>query len=108
MKNTGLGCLAAVALLSLGCGDRLHMTNNYGHARNAVMAAQTVNPGAGERPRSLPGFSAQEATIVAKNYRQSLAAPPKPGQTEDRGMVVLAPSSAGQPYVPPPSVPDRK
>jgi hypothetical protein len=108
MKDTGLRCLVAVALLSLGCGDRLHMTNNYGRARNTVMAAQTVNPGAGEHPRPLPGFSAQEATIVAKNYRQSLAAPPKPGQTEDRSMVVLAPSSAGQPFLPPPSVPDRK
>jgi hypothetical protein len=100
-----LACTAAL----LGCASRAHLSEHHGRAYQGVFAGQVAQPQAGARPRPMPGLDGQEASIVARNYYQSLAT--KSAPADDRGILILAPTpGAGQPYVPPPSVPpaDRK
>jgi hypothetical protein len=112
MKRTAsTGLLAGLLLTGLcagGCAERMHMTRNYGRSVGAAMSAQVANPTAGDKKRSESGFDAQEASIVAKGYRSSLA-PRNDGDRDDRGMVILAaPAPASGGSLPPPSVPERK
>jgi hypothetical protein len=95
-------------LLAGACADRTYMTPTHGRSVAAAVAAQTANPEAGRKGRALPGFGAQEASIVAKNYRQSLVT--KGQQSEDKGMLILAAPSANgnQPAALAPSVPERR
>jgi hypothetical protein len=95
---------SALAIAGSGCADRLHMTPGHGQSVAGAMAAQKVNPDAGRKSKPQSGFDSQEASIVAKNYRQSLTA--KGTQADDKGMLILAPSAAQQPLLP--SVPDHK
>ncbi len=100
----------AAALLALlaGCGARTHLTDSHGRSMRAVFASQAVDPEAGNRPHKLPGLDAQEAAIVVKNYRRSLATK-NSTQNEDQGMVIMAPAAQHQqPYLPPPSVPQER
>jgi hypothetical protein len=105
----GLALGATVAVSVSACADRTYLTASHGRSVTRAIAVQTANPEAAKNPRPLPAFDAQEASIVARGYRQSLA-PKSAGPTDDKGMVILAPSAAGaaQPYLPPPSVPEHK
>jgi type IV pilus biogenesis protein CpaD/CtpE len=111
MKTANIKVLVALALAlaAQGCASRAHMSPNHGRAVASAKAAQLANPEAGRKPHRLPGFDAQEASLVAKTYRESLQ-PDKGTCNNDRGMVMLAAPSGQpqQPYIPPPSVPERK
>ena len=101
--------LFTTALALGGCASRVHLTESHGRSNRAVLSAQVANPEAGAKARPLPGLDAQEASIVARNYRRSLAT--KGGQSNDDrgGMLILAPNQPAQPsFVPPPSVPERR
>jgi hypothetical protein len=103
-----LGLTLGVAMALTACAERTHLSPSHGRAVASAIAAQTANAQAARTPRPLPALDAQEASIVARGYRQSLA-PKSAPPSDDRGMVILGPSSAAQPaYVPPPSVPERK
>jgi type IV pilus biogenesis protein CpaD/CtpE len=99
---------ALLALLAAGCGSRQHMTENYGRSVGAAFSAQVANPQAGRTETKPANLDAQEARLVVKGYQRALS--PKGSQTEDQGILILAPPSAanGQPYLPPPSVPQGK
>jgi type IV pilus biogenesis protein CpaD/CtpE len=106
MKHAFL--LGAALTLGAGCASRAHVTESHGRSYKAALSAQVANPGAGENARPLPGLDAQEASIVARNYRRSLSSKGTPAnQDAGGGMLILAPSQAAQPYTPPPSVPER-
>ena len=100
---------AALAVLA-SCGDRTHLTAGYGRSVQGAFARQAANPQAGRESRPLAGLDAQEASIVAGNYRRSLTAKGASSSDQNRGMVILAPSTEGgaQPYMPPPSVPEKQ
>ena len=102
-----IGLVLGASLIGGACADRSHMRPSHGRAVSHAIAAQTANPEAGKTKRDLPPFDAQEASIVAGRYRDSLAGKGA-GPQDDKGMLILAPPSSNQPYVPPPSVPERK
>lgn len=100
-----------VALLlaagAAGCADRLHLTKGHGNSTRSAFSQQQANPQAGAKAKPLPGLDAQEASVVSSNYRRSLVA--KDSQPRDQGMLMLAPpTQPGQPYLPPPSVPEER
>lgn len=101
-----IGVVAGLAWGAVGCGSRQHLSANYGRSVTSALTAQVVDRDAGQKPRAQPGFDAQESSIVAKGYRTSLAR--QKAETEDRGMVILAPSKGGTPYLPPASVPESR
>jgi hypothetical protein len=107
-RSLVLGLALSASMAVSACAERDHLTPSHGRSVATAMSAQTANAQAARTPRPLPAFDAQEASIVARGYRQSLA-PKSAPPSDDRGMVILGPSSAAQPaYVPPPSVPERK
>jgi hypothetical protein len=109
IASSAAACLTLTLLLTGGCGGRAHLTDSYGRATRAAFTGQAANPNAGSTPHKLPGLDAQEASIVVGNYHRALTA--KGTQTDDdRGMLIVAPpdKTAGQPYMPPPSVPQER
>jgi type IV pilus biogenesis protein CpaD/CtpE len=105
-RPVSLIALLLAAVLGVGCASRTHLTANHGRSMRAAFAGQVANPQAGGRPHKLPGLDAQEAKIVTDNYRRAMST--KGAATEDQGMVILAPSRGNQqPYMPPPSVPQK-
>lgn len=97
------------ALALSGCASRAHMTDSHGRSNRAAFTAQMANPQAGQKARPLPGLDAQEAGIVARNYRRSLVTKGTPSsQDGGGGMLIVAPAQAPQSYTPPPSVPERQ
>jgi hypothetical protein len=99
--------LTSALVLGTGCASRLHLTENHGQSVNAAFSSQVANPGAGKSGRPVAGLDAQEASIVARNYRRSLLTKGAPTNDDRGGMLILAPNQTGQPYIPPPSVPER-
>jgi hypothetical protein len=94
----------ALVLAATACGNRTYLTASHGRAVRQVLAAQRANPEAGQKPHTLPGLDAQEASIVVKSYRRALVG--KTDRSEDPGLLILSPSQQPtQPYLPPPSVP---
>lgn len=109
---TFLAAAVLTAAGAAGCGDRSHLTPDHGRSFRGAFAAQAANPQAGQQPHKLPPLDAQEASVVASNYRRSLATKGTQPQ-DDGGMLILAaPQRQGQaqaqPYLPPPSVPQEK
>ena len=107
-RLVGLAAFLTIGAVS-GCADRLHLTSSHGRAYRAAFERQPANPDAGRKAKPLPGLDAQEAGIVAGNYRRSLVSK-DPQTTNDQGMLILgAPKqSAPSPYLPPPSVPQER
>jgi hypothetical protein len=108
LRKGSLALASLTLLLVGGCGGRAHLTDSYGRASRAAFTAQAADPNAGAKPHKLPGLDAQEAHIVVGNYHRALTA--RGSQTDDRGMLILAPpeKTSGQPYMPPPSVPEER
>jgi hypothetical protein len=102
-----IALVAGLAFSGTACGSRQHLTATHGRAVTRALTAQVVHPEAGDKARTLPGFDAQESSIVVKGYRTSLA--PEKAMPEDKGMVILAaPSRNTTPYLPPASVPESR
>jgi hypothetical protein len=102
-----MAVMVGLALSGIACGSRQNLTPTHGRAVTRALAAQVIHPNAGDKGRTLPGFDAQESSIVAKGYRTSLAR--EKAEPEDKGMVILAaPSRSTTPYVPPASVPEGR
>jgi hypothetical protein len=102
--------LTSILILGAGCASRVHLTKSHGRSVQAAFSSQVANPEAGKSGRSPTGLDAQEASIVARNYRRSLVAKGAPNNDDRGGMLILTPNQTGQqqPYMPPPSVPERQ
>ncbi|HEY0710267.1 MAG TPA: hypothetical protein VGG33_25875 [Polyangia bacterium] len=101
--------IAAVTGLGAGCASRVHLTQGHGQSVRAAFTSQVANAEAGKAPRRITGLDAQEASIVARNYRRSLVTKGTPTNDDRNGMLFVAPAQPpSQPYIPPPSVPERQ
>ncbi|HSB20851.1 MAG TPA: hypothetical protein VLD85_12635 [Anaeromyxobacteraceae bacterium] len=98
--------LAVTATLLAACGGRAHFEPAYGRSTRAQFAAQREPPGA--RPaKAATGLDAQEASIIASNYRRSLSPKEAQQQTKAEPVLVVAPQQQGglRAMLPLPSVP---
>jgi hypothetical protein len=101
-----LAAAGAIGIGSAGCADRTHLTASYGRSYRLAAERQAMNPNAGEKPHVIADLDSNDAAVIAKAYRRSLAG--KNTQSEaNESMVVVTPGAAtpGGYYVPPPSVP---
>jgi hypothetical protein len=96
--------LGLVGAVSAGCG-RAHLEAAHGRSYHDQFASQAERP-ANAKPaaKSVPGLDAQESSIIAASYRQSLA--PKQDQEKPQPILMVAPPQAASARVPlAPSVP---
>jgi hypothetical protein len=80
---------AAVASMALaGCGAPHHLSPRYGASYRGHFRVQTIDPDAGRASQPTVGLDSQEAAMVAKGYRDSLA---REGQvlSEDEPVILL-------------------
>jgi len=99
--------LSSFTPLFAGCASRAHLTPTHGRAYSEAFGRQTVNPHPTMDTRSTQGLDSQEASVVARSYRHSLAAHDS-GDAANQSMVMTTPGAGAQastPYLPPPSVP---
>jgi hypothetical protein len=101
--------VVAVAVTLAGCASE-HLSGSYGKS-NATSFSQQVVPSKSGPVAPVSGLDSQEAAIIAKGYRRSLA--PKTGQAQGTDQSVLLVNQNPQPmdggsYVPPPSVPVQR
>lgn len=90
--------LVVLAAAAAGC-DRTHLRPaTYGQAVRRAIAAQVINPAAGERRTRDDGLDPEEAAIVSKSYRESLS--PKKEETVRAPMIVTPAPSSGMPLLP--------
>ena len=98
-------------LVAVGCADRTYLTKSHGRAYNEAFDRQAVNP----TPRAkkardgetTEGLDSQEAAVIARSYRHSLAGPENAGDSGGQSMVMTnAGAAPPAPYMPPPSVPN--
>ena len=111
-KSTGTPSFGSFVALGLalgglvGCSHGPRLTESHGRAYHQAFKTQPAHPEAARKARKLPGLDAQEAQIVAENYSRSLRV--KETQRQDQGLILMAPPSNAQPYMPPPSVPEGR
>jgi type IV pilus biogenesis protein CpaD/CtpE len=93
------------ALAATGC-DRTHLNPNFGLATRDAFRAQVIHPKAGEVVRPEQPLDPEEASIIARTYKRSLA---PAGQQQDpgatRNQMLVVPMTTGAGMVPPPPPP---
>jgi hypothetical protein len=99
MLLVGFSSLAA-------CADRTHMRSDYGESTRNAMTRQVVNPDAGSTAAG-KGLDPQEAAILARTLRRSMA--PKDQTPASEQMFYVAPQAqkSRADDLPPPSVPNE-
>jgi hypothetical protein len=100
---------ACAALLGLaGCGDRQHLTPNFGRSFQDAQIRQAANPNGAPAAKNVKGLDSQEAAIVSGTLRRQMA--PPGAQVADQSMLLVAPQGPKQDgsYLPPPSVPAER
>lgn len=104
------GMLLAL-LMTTGCADRTYLTKSHGRAYNEAFERQAVNPA--PRPKkaregeATEGLDSQEAAVIARSYRHSLAGAEAAGENGGQSMVMTnAGAAPPASYMPPPSVPN--
>lgn len=98
--------LAAVLLVTAGCGGRQHLRRAHGVSYRESFTRQQANPQAGRSGKPVAGLDSQDAQTVAKTYRTGMAPKSDVSAAAGTRSVILlptAPSGPGSP--PPPSVP---
>jgi hypothetical protein len=100
--------LTALAIASVGCADRSHLTSSHGRAYSEAFERQTVNADSSAAdPKRIQGLDSQEASAVARNYRRGLNSKEGGGDPNAQNLIMTGGGAAqGQPYMPPPSVPN--
>jgi hypothetical protein len=97
--------LALASLVAIGCGSRNTLSRTHGQSTRDHFAAQTVNPGAGDRKQGVVGLDTQDARAIAQGHRSRMAGKgAAPGQSPGF-MIVSGDGAARAPVLPPPSVP---
>lgn len=98
-------CVVTMVVLTMaGCGWRKqHLTRTQGESYDKAFAVQRER--AGKAPaEAVTGLDAQEAAIISDGYRSGLA-PRQGGTARQESIILMAPPTSNQPYLPPPSVP---
>ncbi len=100
-----IGTLAIVLLSLGGCTSSRSLTRDHGKSYHATMDAQRASA-SGAATEAEKGLDAQEATIVANSYRQSLA--PKGAKSDEQPEILyVAPQRQGTAQLAP-SVPKER
>jgi hypothetical protein len=98
--------VSVIALGLAGCSGK-HLTKEHGRSYRAFLDRQAFRRAAATPPyaEAEKGLDAQEATIVARSYRQSLS--PKDARQREEPQVIIMEQPTSYPNRPPlaPSVP---
>lgn len=105
MKRILFAVAAVVATGTLGCAGRAHLADSTGRSYQAAFAQQGAAPRGGITG-PVTGLDSQEASIIARTYRGSLA-PKVVRQAYGEQPILLLGPQAGESgtRMPPPSVP---
>ena len=106
-KTLWLMLAFVAAAISGGACDRAHLSSHYAQSYTAWFTAQHVKSKgtkAEENRKIIESLDAPEAAAVSKNYRRNVS------KGEDTGggsrlLMIGAPRTSSDGYVPPPSVP---
>ena len=85
-----VGCFVVMAGALGGC-DRTHMSAKFGEANRAAYRSQVLHPGAGDEVKPEQPLDPEEAAIVAKTYKRSLA--PKDATQSSGGQLLVVPTT---------------
>lgn len=102
------GMVLVVALGLVGCSSAKQLTKQHGRSYRAFLDRQAFR-GAAATPshrEAVKGLDAQEAGIVARSYRESLAPKDARPREEPQVLIMKQPTGRGGPAAPlAPSVP---
>ncbi|MBC8131550.1 MAG: hypothetical protein H7X95_01110 [Deltaproteobacteria bacterium] len=101
-----------LGLCAGGCADRTYLTKSHGRANSQAFGRQAVAPKPRLKvsgPDATEGLDSQEASAVARSYRDSLSGKEGAAAPGGQAMVITNPGAAqAAPYMPGPSVPNSQ